>query len=870
MKAEQVDKALHQKFVLDGERLVFWHDPDAEFSDYLADGLNPDLGAVTLIHVNDNGGLPTKLLLEKDDPSGKYLLYRTGARPPAEQDWLFDIRAYSAEFHADIASLWLEELGLTAMYLRGHLRARSAFLGNQDRRKKLRKLLTASDDDAAIDLKMMAVLAGSRMADVFSIVRAICHTHVDDEEFDLAKTPAAIERFEKMGLLPGFWALITQTFGYRSDKPSLSGLVRRMFISEFLHEADAEVDALAHLRLPEIGRQNATVCLTQWRDSSSQAASYDAAALAVEKEQKLSGHLASLEDDRLAATFTFLACEFRVVSRLKDRVLGEALTVDAAAIEEIAHRRQGGHWLSGSSRDEPERDALYEAYDAVVAAAELFALSVKTKHELAFDAAADLLSAYVDELYLFDQHYRHFHFCARPATGQGWDLLKTLSAEVERVYDEAFLRPLGLEWGRLLDAGFLTSWSLAKFPPQQDFYANTVARHLAVSDRKRAYVIISDAFRYEAAAELTAMLNGVFRNSASLSPMLGVLPSYTTLGMASLLPHDSLEYADSGDVLVDGNSVASTDARDKQLAKYEGMACRANDLIGMKKEEARDFIQDKRVVYIYHNVVDARGDNKATEGETFDAVDDCFRELIDLVSFCINKLSAASVWVTADHGFLFQEQAPNLTDKSALGPKPTNVVKMKKRYVIGRSLGTAAEAHRGTTDVTAGTADPMQFWIPRGANRFHFVGGARFVHGGAMPQEVVVPLITVTQLRGKKKEASRTEKVSVQVLGTKHKITTPKYRFEIIQTEAVGERRLPLVVRAAVYDGAKVVTSVDTVTFDSPSPNIEDRKKSIRLVLASGEYDKSKPYRLVLRDAETDAEVQSMAVVIDRSFADDF
>ena len=97
-----------------------------------------------------------------------------------------------------------------------------------------------------------------------------------------------------------------------------------------------------------------------------------------------------------------------------------------------------------------------------------------------------------------------------------------------------------------------------------------------------------------------------------------------------------------------------------------------------------------------------------------------------------------------------------------------------------------------------------------------------------------------------------------------------QYRFELIQTEAVSARRKPITLRAAVYDGPHAVTSVVTVTFDSTSDSIDDRKRTIRLELSTGEYDKSKPYRLVLRDADTDAEVQSVAVVIDRSFDDDF
>ena len=357
---------------------------------------------------------------------------------------------------------------------------------------------------------------------------------------------------------------------------------------------------------------------------------------------------------------------------------------------------------------------------------------------------------------------------------------------------------------------------------------------------------------------------------AKLKPMLGVLPSYTALGMASLLPHDTLSYSEKGEVLTDGNSTAGTLARGQQLSTVQGMACKASELIGMKMDEARDFTKGSRVVYIYHNVIDARGDSAATEGETFAAVSDCIRELVGLVQFCVNKLNAATVWVTADHGFLFQQTAPSKTDKSALSEKPKTALKSNKRYVIGRSLGTAKEAHHGSTQVTAGTDDAMEFWIPRGANRFNFVGGARFFHGGAMPQEVLVPLVTVKQLRGTKMAASRSEKVAVQLLGTNHKITTSSHRFEMIQTEAVSDRRKPITLKAAVYDGATPVTSVDIVVFDSSSDSMEDRKKTIRLDLLSGEFDKKKAYRLVLRDAETDAEVQAIPVVIDRSFESDF
>ena len=871
MKAEQVDQALRQKFVNEGARLVFWHDENGEFAEYVAGGLPDDMAAVQVLDLARVGGFSAKLRLEREDPRGQYLVYSQGELPPAEEDWLLDIRLYSAHFHADMASIWLQELGLSGLALRDHLKAREAFLRNQDRRKKLARLVSPQDDAASLDLKMMAVLVGSPVATPFDVLRGLCHDALQADQFDLTEEPELIATFAKMDLLDRFWTLMRDEFGYTADTPSVAGLLRKLFISEFIYQADgAKLDSLVQHRLPAKGGRNAVVFLTQWRDSSGNAVSYDAAAAAVAKEQKISESMAEYTVESIQDVFTFWDAERRVIASLKDRLLSEIQSVNVASFAEVASARKAGHWLSGPGSQAPERRAMADAYDAIVAAAELFALRTEQQHALSFGTPGALLAAYQKELHRFDRLYRRFYTQSKAAQGQGWDLLKTLAAEVERVYDQGFLQPLGVEWSRLLDEGFLGKWSLDGLPAQQHFYSDNIRRHLVGAERRRAFVIISDAFRYEAARELTEALNGRYRMTAELSTMLGVLPSYTALGMASLLPHQSLAYNANGDVLVDGKPVASTEARNKQLATVQGMACQASELRVMKLEEARAFTEGKRVVYIYHNVIDSRGDSASTEGETFQAVVACIDELAELVQFCVNKLNAAKVWVTADHGFLFQQEAPTATDKSKLSHKPANAWKAKKRYALGRDLGDSPEAHHGSTAVTAGTEDQVEFWIPRGANRFHFTGGARFIHGGAMPQEVIVPVVTVTQLRGTKIPSSRIEKVAVQVLGANHKITTPVYRFELIQTEAVSERRKPITLRAAIYDGVHPVTSVESITFDSSSDSIEERKKSLRLELHTGTYNKTTPYRLVLRDIESDAEVQSVPVVIDRSFDDDF
>ena len=871
MKAEQVGQALAQKFLSEGQRIVFWNDPHCEFTDYIAQGLPPELESVSVLNVTKSGGMSAKLLLEREDLTGMYLVYSTGPRPAPEVDWLLDIRLYSAEFYADMASIWLQELGLGRLSLRDHLKSRAAFMGSQERRRKLKRLIDRDDDEAALDLKMLAVLTGSEVAGLFPIIRALCHGHLVGDRFDLNTAPAAVELIDKMGLSECFWQLVGRDFGYAPDEPSVAGLLRRLFVSELFHQMDrTRIDSLAQFELPASGRQNAVVCLTQWRDSSGKAASYDGVAMALGHELNLEDLLGDLSLDVLTGVFTFWEAERRVVSQLKSLVIEEALTINVDAVADIATDRKNGHWLTGPGRDRPERRAVANAYAAIVSAAELLALRNEHRQGLSFADAGALLAAYQSDLYRFDQLYRRFNTMAKAAQGQGWDLLKSLAEEIERVYDQSFLLPLGLEWSRLLDDGFLESWHLDDMPAQQNFYADNVEPRLEKAIHQRAYVIISDAFRYEAAQELVAKMNGEYRMDAKLTGMLGVLPSYTALGMASLLPHETLAYSDKGKVLVDGKPVEGIATRDKLLAAVEGMACQAKDLSAMMRKEARAFTEGKRVIYIYHDVIDSRGDTASTEDGTFAAVGECIDELVELVQLCINTLNAGTVWVTADHGFLYQQESPSDTDKSELAVKPAQAFKTKKRYVIGPGLGMVKEAHRGYTHVTAGTSCDTEFWVPRGGNLFHFTGGARFVHGGTMPQEVVVPLVQVTHVRGKGKESTRIEKVSVQVLGAQHKITTAKCRFDLIQTDPVGERRKPLTLRAAVYDGARAVTSVVTLTFDSTSNSLDDRKQELMLDLSTGSYDKSKPYRLVLRDTDTDAEVLAIPVVIDRSFDNDF
>lgn len=882
MDIKQVNDALDRIFHQEDARIVFWNDPEQEFLNVLPFLL---LDGVTTLRLDEEPSLGVKLRLEREDPAGKYLLYSPAEEPDHEADWLLDVRLYSRSFRADRASILLDQLGLRNQHLRQHLADRRKFFDSKERLQRLRPMVAPNDLAADLDRKMITVVVRADQPEFFNIVRTLFHAYTETgDEINLDAPSPAWDQVEKFDLAAPFWEMAKLAFGYAEDDPSLKKLLIRLLVTDYAHYQQGDLpNALAHLVLSPSGQPNAVVCLAQWRDSSSRGGSYDRLSAEAAAVLHLADHLHSADVDDLLDVMTFLAVEQAVASGLRERVRATSATIDADEVRTIAARRRDGHWASPAvaGASEVPRRALRSVYDALIAAADFFALRNQNGPDFDFPDAPAMYWAYESTLYRFDQLYRHFCEAADLAESSGWDILKPLRTDVEAAYTNWFVPRLALTWGKFVDpqgpVGLLKKWTLRRgaqsVPNQYDFFHHNVQPRLKEAGNRRAFVIISDAFRYEAAHELVEELNGKYRFEAVLSSQLGVLPSYTALGMAALLPHKSIAYKPNGDVLVDGRPTASTEQRGEILGAVGGMACKAGDLLAMKRDEGREFVKDKRVVYIYHNTIDAAGESASTEEKTFEAVRRAIDELAALVSFVVNKLNGSQVVVTADHGFLFTESAPGEPEKTKLDEKPPGTVKAKKRYLIGHSLPDHEAAWHGRTQVTAGADGDMEFWVPRGANRFRFTGGARFVHGGAMLQEIVVPVVTVREVEGKSARDTKTRPVTIQVLGSSHKITSNRHRFQLIQVEAVGERVKPITLKVGVYERGDLdrpVTNVEVVTFDSASEKMDERKKWVPLVLRDGAYDKKADYRLVLLDTDSGGFVQSVPVVIDRAIHDDF
>ena len=629
MDLHQLSDALAKVFNEDKARIVFWNDPEGEFADVLLDVLVED---VTVLRLDQVGALEAKIRIEREDTEGRYLLYSPFEEPDYDDDWLLDIRLYSRSFRADRASIILDELGLSRQQLRQHIAARRKFFDSKERLRKLKALVDPADAELDLDRKMLAVVTRADQPELFSIVRTLFHSMTEGPEIDLEQPAPAWEQIERFELDGPFWDMVEASFGYREETPSLRNLLIRLMVSDYAHALRGELpSSMQHLQLPRTGTANAVVCLDQWRDSSSKGESFNRLSAVVGPALHVADAVQHVAIEDLLEVVTFLEVEKQIVQGLLARVQSTADSIDAASVRNIVSQRQAGHWVSSATIPEPQRRARHAVYEALAVAAELFALRNEHREGFPFATAVEMYAAYEGGLYRFDQLYRHFCRNADTAASQGWDVLKPLREEVEACYCNFYLAGTALAWGKHLGSGLLERWRIDGVQNQYEFYERRVRPWLDKEDRRRAFVVISDALRYEVAQELTYLLNGTYRFEAELSSQLGVLPSYTALGMASLLPHQQLEYDQKGAVLVDGKPAASLAQRSEILTAVEGIAVKADDLLAMKKEEGREFVADNRVVYVYHNEIDADGDKAVTEGDTFEAVSLAISELADLV-----------------------------------------------------------------------------------------------------------------------------------------------------------------------------------------------------------------------------------------------
>ena len=647
----------------------------------------------------------------------------------------------------------------------------------------------------------------------------------------------------------------------------------KLFCTEFWSQIEGvERDWLLNNVLKSAsGRATALAFMVSWRDSRSFAAYYESISKVLSQQLEISTRAGQYHPVELIECETFEAVEQAIIRGLVRDLLDSSKALDRVQFDTVLSRRLASHWTLS-------RKEYFAIYEAIRNAEELMHLRNRYVDGFHFDNAKAMYDAYTTDIYRFDQAYRLFNEHVHSVLSKGADILRQLDDEVESIYTNWYLYELGLAWDRhLANEKLLEKWQISGVPHQYDFYEKEVRTRLSLKQTKRVFVIISDALRFEIANELGAIINNEKRFKAEVSTQLGVLPSYTQLGMAALLPHKALSYQpEQGTaVYVDGISSQGLDNRNAILQKVGGMAVSSKELMSWSNQEGRDKVRDVEVVYIYHDTIDAIGDKAATEEKTFEACRSAIEELKDLVGRVINRLNGSRVVITADHGFLFQQKALVAADKTSLKTKPAGAIEAKKRYIVGNNLPSDEACWKGSINDTAhgssGSPYQAEFLLPKAAQRFHFVGGAKFVHGGAMLQEVCVPVLHVRELQ--KEQAAKHEKQPVGVVAATQPIklvnNIDKVRF--IQTDPVGERFVARLLDVYIVDAqGNEVSSRETINFDSVSKVMDERTREARLKLIGSQFDRNAQYTLVLENAEMRTRYSQYAVTIDLAFQDDF
>lgn len=874
MNPELLNREFILRFVEEKQRLVFWHDENREFTDYLEAGLPEELADVQILEVEKLGAFSTKLKLEREDTEGQFLIYTHGTPQESGNDWLQDVRLYSDTFQADKADLWLRELGLDAIHI-DYVRRRNTFFNSKQRREKFRsavsqmpgegKGLDIAEGTQEFDRILLAVISKAEdvaVLDIFQQQLDIAHM----EDGASLATLADLDLFEKYGVADSWWQWVQKQYGYSSESPNCADLLRKLLVTDFLASfEDGAFPTIRQFQLPGHRVNNVQVALDAWRNSYPRMPLYRFWAGEVAEELKLQDLLSDDTFDWMNGNSTFEELDKALLLQLRRELLKEPRDLSSKELFQVTDGRTSKFWCRPAQGDAFNSNEA--AFRALQAGCEFFDELSGVSMEDRETSAEKVLQRYQSEFYRIDQKYRQFWYWEqiRSRVSQS-NPLRELGERINQRYQEDYLQPLARGWSEHLESGFLDQWSTKELGLQRDFFS----QHVEGSGVSKTYVIISDALRYEAGVELKERLEAQSRRDVEMEALLSSVPSYTQLGMASLLPHQQLEIQEDANATIkaDGHSTVGLANRSKILESKNGHAIHAIDFLKMSQAQAREFHKDHDILYIYQDIIDAQGESK--EEETFLAVEEALDEIVQLIDFCVNRLNASKILVTSDHGFLFRMAPPEEEDRATV-EVPHGVTKKHKRFFLGKSLGSTAGAIDGKVAKTAGVEGDWEFWVPKGANRFYFTGGARFTHGGAMPQEVVIPLLKVSYNRS---ESLETQYVKVHVEGDQHRITTQQHKFTLTQLEAVSETRHPVrlkVFLVDVADGGKSVSTIEEVALDSASGELAQRQKEIWLTLESGAtFDRQKEYALVLRDAETDKEHDRISVTIDRSFEDDF
>lgn len=810
----------------DYRQIVMWYDESKEFEEEIE---NINLENAELYLLKEDNWIYTKYYIESEHPNTNFLVYAPFRKPSDEDNYLADMVHYAYLYSAEKSDILLKELGLSKDY-KDIVSKYSGFWNAASRINAFKALNIQEYTNTNIEMGILTVLAKEKTINFDYIVRKVIIKHFEEDY-------SIIESFSKFNVIDRFWDFVYQKFGYKEDNPTVDKLTVSLILNYTASLFEGNAPKSWERFLIE-DKNNPRVFIDNFMNNTNYMEVYDSIAAILEEKLKIPSSISQRLVDSYIKCDSFEIFDKKIISHYVNLLYENKEKLD---LDEVLEYRGKTHFYK-----------KYEnGYQALNWANNFIYLINEFQREILPDDINELIEVFSTKFVKVDKSYRKFYYYFdKIANNESFENLRQL---IENMYTNTFLFEINPKFVNLFNINDIN------IPKQWKFYK----RFVAGKNHKTA-VIISDALRYGCAIELKDELEKVPGWKTTIEPMLSTVPSYTALGMASLLPNKEIRYENSK-ICVDGKPCQSTDERNKILGSYKtnSIAIQYDELNSLNQGDLRSTLKGKDLVYIYHNQIDARGDNSYTENEVFNASQEAIDEILALVTKLTNSANFVNYVITADHGFIYKRDKLQESDK-------VNLDKIHSFYKNKRFLLTKEE-----TDISGTKCLPLDFignddvyvTVPVGVDIFKTPGsGLNYVHGGLSLEEVIVPVLEVNSKLGAKNQRT----VELQLINSNHKLTNHTSYLSFFQKENISKTVLPL--EASIFfvdeEGNKISNEV-IIHADKNSDYAEERQFKEKFTLKKIFYDKNKKYYLVIFDSKLDVEINRIEYVIDIAFQEE-
>jgi len=649
--------------------------------------------------------------------------------------------------------------------------------------------------------------------------------------------------------------LLQNTFGVkllRQEAPPVlrTRLARHVLtmdlVSGFQGNLPSQLESLPVPAQPS-AREACINLVKAWRLRRDLAESYSTQAMLIQQELGL--HSLSFELANLLKLETFLAVE----TALQQNVESALLNTPNPDLVAIADERKSSFW----SEYRPDIQAHW-ALVSVTGQLLLIANQIEQALKSTPANAKTLFNAYTaseNPWCLLDTHHRHME--------RRWHDFDSSLHQCHQSLDQlvSCARDRYMDVGGQLAEKFITGYQKAKFRldgvlHQTEIFDIEVKPTISTEgeDHKVALIWV-DALRYEMARELAQVLQEDYRQT--LQAAIAAVPTITEIGMAALLPgiNSSTEIITVGPsklgVQVGDMVLKDRASRVKFLQLRAGtsvFAAKLDDLLPKPKKKVRNGIEHARLTLITSQEIDwiGEGNNVRLARLTMDSILYELRRGIQVLS----GLGIRTIVITADHGYLFGEE---LRDDMKLDAPGGQKADLHRRVWIGKG-GDANSNYLRAKLADFGLTSEFEIVTPLNFACFKVSGGTEaYFHGGLSPQELIIPLITLSPKE--LPQASLTSDIHWSISPGTQKITT---RFVSVQIKGTATSLFKLVpprVRVEVKHKREVISRLISASY-----GFEEATGEVQLSLVGDNLQNIEPNTVALMITEAEPTKQTVFI----------